>query len=82
VIHRNGAGVRHLDMSSLSAWQRALLASAYELPEEQVEQDAARLQQWLGTDQELATVLEVRHGWTVASECGPYYIAAVRQALA
>jgi hypothetical protein len=81
MIPINGSSVGHWGMSSISTWQRALLASAYELSEDQVDQDVTRMRQWLGSDQDLTAALEKRHGWTVASENGPYYLAAMRQAL-
>jgi hypothetical protein len=81
MIPKNGSSVAHLSVLSISAWQRALLASAYELSEDQVDRDVIQVRQWLGSDQDLTAALEKRHGWTIASENGPYYLAAMRQAL-
>jgi hypothetical protein len=59
----------------------AVLASAYQLERAQVQEDAARVQQWGGPEADLVIVFEERHGWTVVSEYGPYYLAALRRAL-
>jgi len=69
------------EMALLSADDCAVLASAYQLPTAQVEEDASRLQQWHGSEADLVVAIEERHGWTVVSEYGPYYLAALRQAL-
>ncbi len=58
-----------------------MLASAYELPEDEVATDAAHVQRWVGSDHDLIGLLETRHGWTAASELGPYYLASMRRAL-
>ena len=63
-----------------SRW-RGILASAYELTEDQVSDDAEDVQRWVGPDQGLIAALETRHDWTSESELGPYYLAAVRRAL-
>ena len=68
-------------MSLLPESDCAVLASAYELQTAEVAEDASRLQQWAGPEADLVIVLEERHGWTVISEYGPYYVAALRQAL-
>ena len=68
-------------MALLSADDCAVLASAYQLQTTQVEEDASRLQQWHGSEADLVVAFEERHGWTVVSEYGPYYLAALRQAL-
>jgi len=64
----------------LSETDRAILASAYQLGGQQVEDDADSIRQWVGSDQELLEHLRARHGWSVASEYGPYYLADVRRA--
>lgn len=61
---------------------KALLASAYELSEDNVAEDAFQLGQWTGSDGDLLTALEDRHGWSRASELASYYLAALRLALA
>jgi hypothetical protein len=68
-------------VAQLTPSLRAILASAYELTEQQVEQDAQDVQHWDGTDSDLLSAIEACHQWTLASENGPYYLAAVRQAL-
>lgn len=68
-------------MALLSAEDCAVLASAYQLPTAQVEEDASHLQQWHGSEADLVVAIEERHGWTVVSEYGPYYLAALREAL-
>jgi len=60
---------------------RSILASAYELGQAEVDQDAAGVHQWQGTEGDLLRWLEGRHGWTVASEYAPHYVAALRTAL-
>ncbi len=65
----------------LSRRDRAILASAYELRQQQVDQDAATVLDWKGTDAELFGRMRERHGWTVASEYAPNYLAALRAAL-
>jgi DNA-binding CsgD family transcriptional regulator len=61
---------------------REILATAYELTEAQVAHDATHVQQWLGSDHGLIAALEQRHGWSRDSELGPYFLAALRDALA
>jgi hypothetical protein len=58
-----------------------VLASAYELEDSQVADDASAVQAWAGTDGELLNLLDDRHGWTTESENAPYYLTALRQAL-
>ena len=58
-----------------------MLASAYELREQQVEDDAVQVQFWVGPDGELLGLLQERHGWTIRDEYAPYYLAALRRAL-
>jgi len=67
--------------ASLPPRDRAILASAYELQQAQVEQDAADVRGWGGTDAELLAMLQARHGWSAESEYAPFYVAALRQAL-
>ncbi len=69
------------NLALLSNWWRGVLASAYELPEDEVATDAAHVQRWVGSDDDLIGLLETRHGWTAASELGPYYLASMRRAL-
>lgn len=66
---------------NLSRRDRAILASAYELRQHEVDQDAATVQEWNGTDTELFGRMQERHGWTMASEYAPNYLAALRAAL-
>ena len=65
----------------LSQRATSVLASAYELGRWQVEDDALYLQQWTGSEAELVSSIQRRHGWTAASEYAPYYVADLRQAL-
>jgi hypothetical protein len=69
------------NLALLASWWRGALASAYELSEDEVAADAAHLQEWVGSDGDLIGLLETRHGWTAASELGPYYLASMRRAL-
>src|SRR4051794_7341532 len=75
-LQTNGATVQHL-----SPTDRAILASAYQLRGEQVEDDADSIREWVGSDRALLEHLRERHGWSVASEYGPYYLADIRHAL-
>jgi len=68
-------------VQQLSETDGAILASAYQLGAEQVEDDADSIREWVGSDRELLAHLRERHGWSVASEYGPYYLADVRHAL-
>ena len=65
-------------MSHLAA---DILASAYELVQRRVQEDATHVQGWAGPEADLLKWLQERHGWTVASEYAPYYLAGVRTAL-
>ena len=65
----------------LSRAESGVLASAYELRRRQVEDDAATLQQWSGTDADLLAYIQQRHGWTLDSEYAPHYVADLREAL-
>jgi hypothetical protein len=67
--------------SYLSRRWREILASAYELTEDQVAQAAIHVRHWLGSDAQLIALLEQRHGWSPESELGPYFLAALRRAL-
>lgn len=66
---------------NLSRRDCAILASAYELGQHEVDQDAATVQEWEGTDAELSGRMQARHGWTADSEYAPNYLAALRAAL-
>jgi hypothetical protein len=66
----------------LSSSSLSVLASAYELLEDDVAADATQVHQWVGSDLDLIVVLETRHGWDPESKVGQYYVAAVRRALA
>ena len=66
----------------LMSRSRSILASAYEVSEDQVREDATAIRDWTGLESDLLTELEQRHGWSAASELGPYYLAAIRRALA
>lgn len=68
-------------MRALTPFLRAILASAYELTEQQVEDDAQEVLRWHGSDGDLLSAIEACHEWTAASENGRYYLAAVRRAL-
>lgn len=59
---------------------RSILASAYEVSEDQVREDATAIRDWTGLESDLLTELEQRHGWSAASELAPYYLAAIRRA--
>jgi len=67
--------------SQLSRRWREILASAYELTEAQVAQDAGHVRHWLGSDEHLIAAIELRHAWNPDSELGPYFLAALRRAL-
>jgi hypothetical protein len=60
---------------------RAILAEAYELREEDVEQDAITVRTWGGTEGALLAAFDLRHGWTSAEEYSTNYLADLRQAL-
>ncbi len=66
----------------LSGRGRVILACAYELTEDEVEHDSARVWHWVGSDEHLIAALEQRHDWSTDSELGPYFLAALRTALA
>ena len=66
---------------SVSRHDRAILASAYELGQYEVDRDATSVREWRGSDAELFGELQEPHGWTVASEYAPNYLAALRAAL-
>ena len=68
-------------MAALSDRDAAVLASAYEVRQAQVQDDAAYVLQWRGSEQSLHSYLQERHGWTAASEYAPYYVADLRQVL-
>jgi hypothetical protein len=59
----------------------SILASAYELRQRDIEDDALLVQDWGGSESELRRSLEQRHRWSVASEYSPFYVAALRTAL-
>jgi hypothetical protein len=67
--------------SRMSRRWREILASAYELTEEQIAQDAGQVRRWHGSDENLIAALEHRHGRNPDSELGPYFLAALRHAL-
>jgi hypothetical protein len=58
-----------------------VLSQAFELAVRDVVIDAEQVQQWTGTDAELMTWLDERHGWTPESELAPHYLAALRGGL-
>ncbi len=66
----------------MSGRWREILACAYELTEDEVAHDSARVWDWVGSDEHLIAALEQRHGWSPDSELGPYFLAALRRALA
>ena len=66
----------------LSGRWREILAGAYELTEGEIAHDAAHVRRWAGSDEDLIAALEQRHGWSAESELGPYFLAALRRALA
>jgi hypothetical protein len=68
-------------MQPLSRAEAGVLASAYELRRQQVDDDVATLQQWSGSDAELLVYMQDRHGWTVVSEYAPHYVMDLREAL-
>ena len=68
-------------MAALSDTDASVLASAYELRQAQVQDDAACLLQWRGSEASLQAYLQEQHGWTAASEYAPYSEADLRQAL-
>jgi hypothetical protein len=68
-------------MAALSDTDASVLASAYELRQAQVQDDAACLLQWRGSEASLQAYLQEQHGWTAASEYAPYYVADLRLAL-
>jgi hypothetical protein len=68
-------------MPSPLATELAVLASAYELKRPEVEDDALRVQLWNGSEADLLAYMQKRHGWTVASEYAPNYVADLRQTL-
>ena len=70
-----------LEPGPLSRRWREILAGAYELTQDQVGHDAAFVRQWAGSDQHLIAALEQRHDWSPASELGPHFLAALRNAL-
>ena len=57
-----------------------MLASAYELQEHQVENDASQVQHRVGSDGELLGLLQARDDWTI-QEYAPYVLAALRRAV-
>jgi len=59
----------------------SILASAYELRQRDIEDDALLVRGWGGSESELRRSLEQRHRWSVASEYSPFYVAALRKAL-
>jgi hypothetical protein len=79
--HANGVVTSRVFRVILLPRDRAILASAYELAQTDVEQDAAHVRDWGGTEPDLMATLQARHGWTAASEYAPFYVAALRQAL-
>ena len=79
--HTNGVVTARVFRVTLLPRDRAILASAYELAQTDVEQDAAHVRDWGGTEPDLVSTLEARHGWTAASEYAPFYVAALRRAL-
>ena len=68
-------------MAALSDTDAAVLASAYELRQAQVQDDAAYVLRWRGSGERLHSYLRERHGWTAASEYAPYSAADLRQVL-
>ncbi len=66
----------------LSGRWREILALAYELTEGDVAHDAAHVRRWVGSDEDLIAALEQHHGWNPDSELGPYFLRALRRALA
>jgi hypothetical protein len=67
-------------MGSLSTWA-LVLSQAFELAVRDVVIDAKQVQQWTGTDAELMTWLDERHGWTPESELASNYLASLRSRL-
>ena len=68
-------------MPRLSQHEITMLASAYELRQRDIEDDALLVRDWGGSETELRRSLEQRHRWSVASEYSPFYVAALRKAL-
>ncbi len=68
----NGVHVSRFFRVILARKQCIILASAYEVEEARVEQDATIICDWGGTEAELLAVLEARHSWTVGSEYALY----------
>jgi hypothetical protein len=68
-------------MQHLSPTATSILASAYQLSGEQVQHDAIRIQDWVGSELDLLEHLRQEHGWSIASEYSPHYLSDVRQAL-
>jgi hypothetical protein len=69
------------DPNGLSAYWREILASAYELSQDEVARDTGHVQQWVGSDDQLIAALEARHDWRPESELASYFLAALRAAL-
>jgi hypothetical protein len=57
------------------------VASAYQLEQPQVAEDALTVAGWTGPEARLIDHLQERHSWTAASEYAPYYVASLRKAL-
>jgi hypothetical protein len=70
-----------LVVSPLSELTTAILASAYQLDQARVAEDALTVAEWTGPEARLIDHLQERHGWTAASEYAPYYLASLHKAL-
>jgi hypothetical protein len=68
-------------MQRLSSAAASILASAYELWSQQVQDDAQSVQVWIGSEPDLLTFLREQHSWSMASEYAPHYLDDLRKAL-
>jgi hypothetical protein len=77
----SGGDDRPTEPGQLSGREREILAIAYELSEQQVEDDAVRVRHWTGSDEHLIAALEQLHAWTPESELGRFFLPALRRTL-
>jgi hypothetical protein len=70
--------MHNLPVRPPSTWA-VVLSQAFELAVRDVVIDAKQRQQWTGTDAELMTWLDERHGWAPESELASNYIAGLQR---
>jgi hypothetical protein len=64
--------------SRLAARERQILAAAFEVSEEQVEEDLRQMMTWSESPDALTAWFQQRHGWDPSVP--PYYVASLRRA--